>query len=349
MIVKYAEALSAKGHSVVIYVPILPPMIQKYGYSIYSLYRLCRGSVKRAIDILSNRAEDKKSFFVTIPVISNCFVRNADATFATAWPTAYCVNSLSASKGHKFYFVQGYEKWDLNRFPNALRRLDYSYKLPLVKICVSKWLVDELYAKFSVQSDVVWNWIDDIFYFNGQKDYEESGMRVLCVGNKSTHKGTATAIEAYEIVKSKYPDTKLVIFANDKIKELPLGVGFYLNPPSGKIVELYRKSHILVSPSMIEGFGLPILEGMASRCAVISTPVGMAYDIGKDNENILFFEPGDVEKLSKNIIRLIENRKDLKAMAVKGQAESRRFSKDLSLSKMECLILKKTQYKEKSI
>ena len=47
----------------------------------------------------------------------------------------------------------------------------------------------------------------------------------------------------------------------------------------------YRELDIVVCPSYTEGFGLPCLEAMASKCAVIATKTGVWQEIIKQGEN----------------------------------------------------------------
>nr|WP_245323094.1 glycosyltransferase family 4 protein [Francisella sp. LA112445] len=47
----------------------------------------------------------------------------------------------------------------------------------------------------------------------------------------------------------------------------------------------YRELDIVVCPSYTEGFGIPVLEAMASKCAVIATKTGVWKDIIKQGEN----------------------------------------------------------------
>ena len=338
MIVKHAEALTEKGHSVFIYTSTIPPILEKYGLSFYALYRLFRTTFRRLIEKLNKKTYFKSNNIINIPIIHNNFVRNADAIFATAWPTAYCVNRLDASKGKKFYFIQGYEKWDIKRFPKSLQRLEYSYKLPLIKMCVSKSLVELLRYKFDVESKFVWNWIDEDLYYNVEKDYNNK-IKLLLVGDKGQYKGSHIAIKAYKILADKFPTVKMSIFSRQRLENLPQKCEFFYNPPRNKIVELYKQCHILISPSFLEGFGLPVLEGMASKCAVITTPVGVAHDIGIDGENLLFFEPGNFKELSQIIIMLLENRQLLKKIAGRGYVEAKRFKKSTLSSEFEQIII----------
>ncbi|MDE4976099.1 glycosyltransferase, partial [Francisella tularensis subsp. holarctica] len=54
---------------------------------------------------------------------------------------------------------------------------------------------------------------------------------------------------------------------------------------SNEIPSWYRALDIFVCASHKEGFGLPDLEAMASKCAVIATNAGAWPDIIVDDEN----------------------------------------------------------------
>jgi glycosyltransferase involved in cell wall biosynthesis len=52
---------------------------------------------------------------------------------------------------------------------------------------------------------------------------------------------------------------------------------------------------------------MAVLDAWAYGLPVITTPVGGIPDIAKDGENLLLFEPGDVNKLSECIEALIDS------------------------------------------
>ena len=63
-------------------------------------------------------------------------VPEADVVVATWWETAEWVAGLAPSKGAKVYFVQGHEIYPW--LPQ--KRCRATYRLPLRKIVVSRWL-----------------------------------------------------------------------------------------------------------------------------------------------------------------------------------------------------------------
>jgi len=71
------------------------------------------------------------------------------------------------------------------------------------------------------------------------------------------------------------------------------------------LVDQYRRSDILISPSLYEGFGLALLEAMAARLPIITTRVGVAADTLQDGESALIIPTRHPEAIVREVERLI--------------------------------------------
>ena len=87
---------------------------------------------------------------------------------------------------------------------------------------------------------------------------------------------------------------------------LPKFVEYYRNPSKEKLVELYSKSDIFIFPSIVDGWGLTPIEAIACGCIVVGSNVGVVYDLGKNEENMMISPPGDVDEMYKNIEKLLK-------------------------------------------
>jgi glycosyltransferase involved in cell wall biosynthesis len=98
--------------------------------------------------------------------------------------------------------------------------------------------------------------------------------------------------------------------------------------------QLLNSSHIMLLPSYVEGLPISILEGMAYKMPIITTPVGGIPDIVKDGVNGKFMTPGNVDELFEAINYYIKNRAD---MAQHGEVASQTISEYYSDSVVKSL------------
>jgi glycosyltransferase involved in cell wall biosynthesis len=110
-----------------------------------------------------------------------------------------------------------------------------------------------------------------------------AGLRpyVLYVGNHRRHKDLPTLFEAWSAVRSATPLDLYLTGSNDFSEPLPVredgGLIVLLGDvPDDRLVAYYAGARALVQPSLREGFGLPVLEAMASGCPVIVTEEAVA-------------------------------------------------------------------------
>ncbi|WP_246132789.1 glycosyltransferase family 4 protein [Devosia ginsengisoli] len=74
-----------------------------------------------------------------------------------------------------------------------------------------------------------------------------------------------------------------------------------------RVAELLSSADILVLPSFAENLPVSVIEGMGSGLAIVTTPVGAVRDIIADEHSGLLVSPGDVEALTKALVRLVDD------------------------------------------
>jgi glycosyltransferase involved in cell wall biosynthesis len=95
--------------------------------------------------------------------------------------------------------------------------------------------------------------------------------------------------------------------------------------PGPDLPLLYQGAHAVVYPSLYEGFGLPVLEGMACGTPVIASRAGSIPEVG--GEAVLYVDPEDTDQIVEAMARIIEDR-DLHAeLAARGPERARLFSR----------------------
>jgi glycosyltransferase involved in cell wall biosynthesis len=68
--------------------------------------------------------------------------------------------------------------------------------------------------------------------------------------------------------------------------------------------DLYRDADIFVFPSHYEGFGLALVEAMAARLPIVTTPAGVAADALEDATSAVFFPARDAAALVRAVERV---------------------------------------------
>lgn len=94
--------------------------------------------------------------------------------------------------------------------------------------------------------------------------------------------------------------------------------------PDHELAVIYRAAACLALPSLYEGFGLPLLEAMASGTPVMSSNRSSLPEVGGDAA--LYFNPESVEEMSATMERLLGDSTLQRELIRRGLERSRQFS-----------------------
>lgn len=153
---------------------------------------------------------------------------------------------------------------------------------------------------------------------------------ILAVGTIEPRKNYDRLIDAVVALKSK--GVKLVIAGrpgwNSKniIHHIGLAgdsVIHLTNCSDHELPALYTLAKFFVMPSLYEGFGIPILEAMASGCPVISSNAGSLPEVGGDAA--IFFDPHDTEQIKAAIEKLWDSETLKRELREKGLVRAKHF------------------------
>lgn len=90
--------------------------------------------------------------------------------------------------------------------------------------------------------------------------------------------------------------------AQAAVKESVVFTGFVSD---AEVAALYAAADLFVFPSCMEGFGLPLLEAMASRTPVVCSNAGSLPEVAGDGA--LFFDPLDVGDIARAIRQVLQD------------------------------------------
>lgn len=139
---------------------------------------------------------------------------------------------------------------------------------------------------------------------------------LLAVSDIYVQKNLHTLIEALPAVVVHYPKLRLVIAGREidgvysaRVRGLVDRLGLACNVhflgsvPSSQLVDLYRTATLFVFPSQVETFGNPLVEAMASGCAIVSADTAAMPEVLGDAG--IYFSPSDVSGLADRILKLL--------------------------------------------
>ena len=304
VIATYADRLKRRGHEVV---AVSMPEVIKTRTKIKSLL-LGHGLPERQPSYFDGTGVTHR-VLETVRSVTDADVPDADVVVATYYTTAPGVLRLSPSKGAKAIFIQNYEMEEGK--PNA--DLDESWRMPMHKITISKWLVDLARDRFG--DDVVSHVPNSVDLEQFHADPRGKGP-VPTVGllyNTFSLKGLDTSLPALRQVASAKSSLRVVSFGAEKPYfkyPLPPSTEFYYRPAQNMIRELYAKCDVWMCGSNVEGFHLPPIEAMACRCPVVSTKVGGPLDIIEDGVNGFLVDVKDSAALADRVLRVLNMPED---------------------------------------
>lgn len=321
---RYVKELINRGFDVKIY----------FSYISYSYKKGIEGDIRKILSsikkfykykIKNGLSEVKEYNYEVVPKINDRFIRDADVVIATAWPTAFDVEKLSETKGKKFYFVQDYEIWDNEELGKK------TYELPLKKIVISSWIKKQIESQ-GINDDMplLFNGMDVEMFENKNKSFNnKKTINCLMLYHSLHKKGVDIGIKAFVTANKTNKNIKLTLFGLNTPKDvLPPNVDFVQAPSKERLVELYSNSDIFIFPPRTEGWGLTVIEAMASKCAVVGTNTGCLIDIGKDENNSLISETEDYESMAINILKLSNDVEYRKKISLNGYNTVKNMSWD---------------------
>jgi glycosyltransferase involved in cell wall biosynthesis len=257
----------------------------------------------------------------------------ADAVFATFWKSAALVDRLPPAKGEHCYLIQHWETWG----PDANDDLvGASWKLPLHKVVISRWLYEKGLTLGVDDMIHIPNALDhQQFYLSSSP--EERPLSVVALNHQFDWKGTADALVALQMLHESHPKVKLSLFGTGpKPDGLPSWIDYYENPSQSALVrDVYNAHAIYLGASWAEGWALPPAEAMACGCAFVGTDSGGCRDYAINEETALLSAPKDPSALYRNLVRLIEDPQLLRRIQQRGTEYIRSFTWERSGRAME--------------
>ncbi|WP_319421877.1 glycosyltransferase [Pleurocapsa sp. FMAR1] len=134
---------------------------------------------------------------------------------------------------------------------------------------------------------------------------------ILNVGSTHQRKNIITVLKVVKAIAEREIPVRLWKIGDDftieqkqfiRDRSLDKHVTFLAKPNREALICFYNAANVLLAPSLYEGFGLTILEGMACGLPVIASNVPSLPEIADDSA--ILVNPTDVEAIVRAILRI---------------------------------------------
>jgi glycosyltransferase involved in cell wall biosynthesis len=221
------------------------------------------------------------------------------------------------------------------RYPDAFPRWHRHYGTfglrPVLRsadaiVALSEFTKDEVVALAAIPPErirVVPNGVDDVF---GPSDTVSQGDYVLAVATLEPRKNLRRVVEAARLAGI---ELRVVGARGWGGVDVPGWVG---EIPDAELAELYRGARCVVLASLYEGFGIPVLEAMASGTPVVTSRGGATEEVA--GGAAVLVDPLDIRSIAAGIAEAQERRHELAPL---GLARAREFTWDRAADAVEAL------------
>ena len=209
-----------------------------------------------------------------------------------------------------------------------------SKKIIVPSLATKDELVSHYKAKQS-KIEVIYEGFDPLISENSVKEKLISDNYILYVGNAYPHKNLGNLLKAYALIREK-TNAELVCIGRDdffykRLEKGQRGVHFLHSIDDSTLFSYYTNARLLVVPSLMEGFGLPLLEAMSLSCPVVSSDTPALREVGGDGA--FYVDAKNPDEIAGAVRKVLADKTLQASLRKKGLARSTQFSWEKCIDK----------------
>jgi glycosyltransferase involved in cell wall biosynthesis len=181
----------------------------------------------------------------------------------------------------------------------------------------------------------------DLDQFRCRRRPEKGPFRILFVGGVGQRKGVKYLLQAFDRIRGRGMELTLAGPLPADLRPLtPYRERIRLTGrlDQAAVVEEMHRAHVLVLPSVFEGFGLVIAEAMATGMPVIASTHSAGPDVIREGIDGFVLEPDDVDGLAERLNRLQSDRRQAVEMGLRAAERAREFSWEAHAERVRAIL-----------
>lgn len=217
--------------------------------------------------------------------------------------------------------------------PRALRHADHI-------VTVSNYTADcvkDLLPIGAERISVIPNSIDDAWFVDAPLQDSERGNYLLCVAGEAPSKNVNGLLHAFAQFRDRVPEAEAMelriagVSLRHHRKFLGLADALRITPfvrfmppmDAGDLRDCFRFARAFVFPSLYEGFGIPLLEAMASGTPIACSDTTSLPEVAGDAP--WYFDPRDTDSMARAMAAAIQSdERMIRAVRARARAEKYR-------------------------
>jgi len=187
---------------------------------------------------------------------------------------------------------------------------------------ISEAVREDIRKQIDIEVKVIYNGIElneyqsrDSYDFNPEQEV----FKIVQVSRLSQRKGQHIAIDSMHLLKKQYPNIRFCLYfvgggyAYNELQSLVIHhhlqdqISFVGQVDRSWVKSRLKEFHLLIQPTLFEGFGLTVIEGFASGLPVIASDLDGPKEIIEILQSGLLVKPNDSADLAKKIYQVYQS------------------------------------------